>query len=133
VSRPPFGPRARPGGQRTRAGRGSSTASTSACEHQADLLTAFKTSARGGPVGAVEVELARTGAVLRVPGDRTIFDVVEGVGVPVLLSCREGTCETAVLSGTPDHRDSVLTNEERAVNDTMMICVSRSPRLVLGL
>ena len=40
-----------------------------------------------------------------------------------------------MLSGLPDHRDRVLTDEERAVNDTMMICVSRShsPRLVLDL
>jgi ferredoxin len=58
--------------------------------------------------------------------------------VQVLSSCQEGTCgtcETTVLSGTPDHRDSVLTDDEQAANDTMMICVSRScsPRLVLDL
>jgi ferredoxin len=56
--------------------------------------------------------------------------------VYVLSSCRDGTCgtcETAVLGGVPDHRDSVLTDSEQAANDTMMICVSRarSPRLVL--
>jgi ferredoxin len=46
-----------------------------------------------------------------------------------------GTCETAVLSGEIDHRDSVLNDEERAAGDTMMICVSRakSDRLVLDL
>jgi ferredoxin len=56
----------------------------------------------------------------------------------VLSSCAEGTCgtcETAVLSGLPDHRDSVLTEEERRAGDCMMICVSRSctARLVLDL
>jgi hypothetical protein len=37
--------------------------------------------------------------------------------------------------GVPDHRDSLLTEEEREANDYMMICVgrSRSPRLVLDL
>jgi ferredoxin len=56
----------------------------------------------------------------------------------VLSSCAEGpcgTCETAVISGEPDHRDSVLNQLEREANDCMMICVSRScgPRLVLDL
>jgi hypothetical protein len=46
-----------------------------------------------------------------------------------------GTCETAVLDGVPDHRDSVLDESERQANDSMMICVSRgrSDRLVLDL
>jgi len=62
----------------------------------------------------------------------------EEAEVRVLSSCSEGTCgtcETAVLEGEPDHRDSVLTDEEQEANDCMMICVSRSrcPRLVLDL
>ncbi|MGH3349830.1 MAG: 2Fe-2S iron-sulfur cluster-binding protein, partial [Nocardioides sp.] len=51
-----------------------------------------------------------------------------GVGVEVDFSCREGTCgtcETGVLGGVPDHRDSVLSEEERAAGDCMMICVGR--------
>ncbi|GAA3437553.1 PDR/VanB family oxidoreductase [Kutzneria kofuensis] len=95
-------------------------------------------TATDGPHQEFDVELAQTGTVLRVPAGRSILEVVEQSGVSVLSSCQEGTCgtcETAVLSGTPDHRDSVLTDEERAANDTMMICVSRScsPRLVLDL
>jgi hypothetical protein len=40
-----------------------------------------------------------------------------------------------VLEGEPDHRDSVLSEDEREAGDCMMICVSRScaPRLVLDL
>ena len=87
---------------------------------------------------AFEVELARTGVVLDVPPDRSVLDVVEDAGVPMLSSCGEGTCgtcETRVLSGTVDHRDSLLTPEEQAVHDTMFICVSRAacPRLLLDL
>ncbi|MFB9688764.1 PDR/VanB family oxidoreductase [Amycolatopsis plumensis] len=87
---------------------------------------------------AFEVELAGSGRVLPVPADRSILEVVEEAGVPVLSSCREGTCgtcETGVLGGEPDHRDSVLTAEERLENEVMMLCVSRacSPRLVLDL
>jgi len=91
-----------------------------------------------GPRTAFEVELAGSGRVLAVPADRSILEVVEESGVPVLSSCQEGTCgtcETGVLGGTPDHRDSVLTAAERRENEVMMICVSRScsPRLVLDL
>ncbi|AXB42430.1 PDR/VanB family oxidoreductase [Amycolatopsis albispora] len=87
---------------------------------------------------AFEVELANSGRTLHVPADRSILETVEAAGVPVLSSCREGTCgtcETEVLGGTPDHRDSLLTEAERASGETMMICVSRScgPRLVLEL
>ena len=87
---------------------------------------------------AFEVELAASELTLTIPPDRSILDVVEEAGVGVLSSCAEGTCgtcETAVLSGVPDHRDSVLTEEERQARDCMMICVSRSctERLVLDL
>jgi ferredoxin-NADP reductase len=97
-----------------------------------------KAGANEGPRDAFEVELAQTGTVLDVPADRSVLDVVEESGVLVLSSCQEGTCgtcETTVLSGKPDHRDSVLTDEEHETGDTMMICVSRScsPRLVLDL
>jgi ferredoxin len=85
-----------------------------------------------------EVVLARSGRTLTVGPDATILDTVRAAGVEVLYSCTEGTCgtcETDVLEGTPDHRDSVLNAAERAAGDTMMICVSRAAagRLVLDL
>lgn len=85
-----------------------------------------------------EVELAVSGRTLTVPPGRSILEVVEEAGVQVLSSCHEGTCgtcETAVLAGEVDHRDSLLTADERAANDTMFICVSRAacPKLVLDL
>ncbi|WP_199431091.1 PDR/VanB family oxidoreductase [Qaidamihabitans albus] len=97
-----------------------------------------KEDAGAGPLESFEVELAVSGRTLRVPPERSILEVVEEAGVPVLSSCQEGTCgtcETEVREGVPDHRDSLLTDEERAAGETMMICVSRSrgPRLVLEL
>lgn len=85
-----------------------------------------------------QVELARSGRTLVVPEDKSILHAVEEAGITVLSSCQEGTCgtcETVVLEGVPDHRDSVLNDEEQAACDVMMICVSRSrgPRLVLDL
>jgi ferredoxin len=94
----------------------------------------------GEPVRAeaFEVELLRSGLTLTVPPERSVLDVVEAAGVGVLSSCAEGTCgtcETPVVDGLPDHRDSVLTDDERRRNDCMLICVSRSrtSRLVLDL
>ena len=90
------------------------------------------------PDVAFEVELELSGLTLTVPADRSVLEVVEEAGALVLSSCREGTCgtcETPVLEGVVDHRDSVLTPAEQAANTAMMICVSRAacPRLVLEL
>jgi ferredoxin-NADP reductase len=85
-----------------------------------------------------EVECQRSGLTLTVPPDKSLYQVCEDAGVDVLGSCMEGvcgTCECDVLEGEPDHRDSVLNDAEKARNDVMMICVSRSrsERLVLDL
>lgn len=85
-----------------------------------------------------EVECQRSGLTLTVPPDKSVYEVCEDAGVDVLGSCMEGvcgTCECDVLEGEPDHRDSVLNDAEKARNEVMMICVSRSrsERLVLDL
>jgi ferredoxin-NADP reductase len=85
-----------------------------------------------------EIVLARSGRTLTVAPDVSVLDTVRAAGVEVLYSCTEGTCgtcETDVLEGTPDHRDAVLTDEEREAGETMLICVSRcrGKRLVLDL
>jgi ferredoxin-NADP reductase len=103
-------------------------------------LERFEARDAGAPLldDSFEVELSLSGETLTVPPNRSILDVVEEAGVLVLSSCREGTCgtcETPVVSGEVDHRDSVLTPDEQADNEVMMICVSRAacPRLVLEL
>lgn len=78
------------------------------------------------------------GQQIDVPVGTTILAALESAGVPVLSSCQEGicgTCETGVLAGEIDHRDSLLSEDERAAMDTMMICVSRcrGRRLMLDL
>lgn len=85
-----------------------------------------------------EVELARTGRSVTVTRDRTVLEAIRAAGVDVLSSCRQGTCgtcETDVLAGVPDHRDSILGDGDRAANDCMFVCVSRSctDRLVLDI
>ena len=88
--------------------------------------------------GAFEVELARSGATVTVGPEQSVLDALQAEGVEVLSSCRQGTCgtcETDVLAGVPDHRDSILDDDERAAGDCMFVCVSRScgDRLVLDL
>jgi ferredoxin-NADP reductase len=87
---------------------------------------------------AFELVLQRSGLTLEVPADRSIFEVCREAGVSVVGSCLEGvcgTCETEVVDGDVDHRDSVLNDEEKESNEFMMICVSRcrSGRLTLDL
>ncbi|HJQ46982.1 MAG TPA: PDR/VanB family oxidoreductase [Amycolatopsis sp.] len=88
--------------------------------------------------GPIEVELRASGKTITVPAEMSILEAVENEAISVISSCAEGicgSCETAVLDGEIDHRDQLLTDDERAAMDTMMICVSRAKcgRLVLDL
>jgi tetrachlorobenzoquinone reductase len=91
---------------------------------------------RGGD--ELVVILSKSNKTLKVGPDITILDAVLDAGVDVPYSCMEGicgACETAVLSGTPDHRDLVLSDGERESGTKMMICCSRAKtkELILDL
>jgi len=76
---------------------------------------------------AFTVVLARSGARIEVPPGRSILEAMRAKGHDAPSSCESGTCgtcRTTLLSGEPDHRDMVLTEEERATQ--IMICVSRA-------
>lgn len=86
--------------------------------------------------GSFEVEFARSGVRVPVPPGVSIVDAAAEAGVDIETSCREGTCgtcESGVLGGIPEHRDSLLTPDEQAENDVMFPCVSRArcPKLTL--
>jgi ferredoxin-NADP reductase len=122
------------------------------------LLGAVETGCQGWPPGTLHLErfaaktarapegtetgfdvvLQRSGITLTVGPDESVFDAVRAAGVSVLGSCQQGvcgTCETGVIDGDVDHRDSVLSAEEQEENEYMMICVSRcrGERLTLDL
>jgi vanillate O-demethylase ferredoxin subunit len=89
-------------------------------------------------VDGFEVRLHRCGRTIAVPPGESILDILLDAGVNVAFSCTEGvcgTCETKVIDGIPDHRDSFLTDEEKAENSKIMICCSgsKSPVLTLDL
>lgn len=84
-----------------------------------------------------DVELKRSGAVISVPADRSALETILATRPGTAYSCRQGfcgTCKVRVLDGVPDHRDTILTEQQRAAGD-MLICISRAEggRLVLDL
>lgn len=94
----------------------------------------FESATEGGFV----VELARSGREVRIPPGQSILHALRAEGLSLISSCEEGicgACETKVLEGEPDHRDAILSDEERANSRTMMICCSgsKSSRLKLDL
>jgi vanillate O-demethylase ferredoxin subunit len=85
-----------------------------------------------------QVKLAGTGAVIDIGARQSVVEALAEAGVFVATSCEQGicgTCLTRVIEGVPEHRDSYLTEEERAANDCFLPCCSRalSPLLVLDL
>jgi len=88
--------------------------------------------------GGFVVELARSGRELVIPEGKSILAVLLDAGIDVDYSCELGicgACEQRVLSGIPEHRDAILTEEEQASNTKVMICCAgcKSERLVLDL
>ncbi|MGF6536139.1 MULTISPECIES: PDR/VanB family oxidoreductase [Paraburkholderia] len=84
------------------------------------------------------VRIASSGVSVEVPAGCTVVESLAQHGVDVLTSCGQGvcgTCVTRVLAGEPDHRDSYLTDEEKAAGEYFLPCCSRSrsPVLVLDL
>lgn len=75
------------------------------------------------------VRLARSGQTFEVPADKSILQVLIENGVAMDWSCMEGVCglcATRVLEGEPDHRDDVLSSEERQRDRLMTVCCSRA-------
>jgi ferredoxin-NADP reductase len=110
--------------------------------HPADRLH-FESfgGAAPAPAGAdhsFTVHLNRSGRDVEVPAGTSILDALEGAGVIVPSVCREGncgSCECMVMEGEVDHRDQILSEQERQANRSLMICVSRArgERLVIDL
>lgn len=125
------------------------------CCGPAPMLDAFESAARARPglpwrverfapvaeaanEGGFSVRLATSARSVFVPPGQTILEALRDAGLDVPSSCEQGvcgTCETRVLSGCPDHRDSLLSDEEKRNNKSMMICCSGSldGELVLDL
>lgn len=86
--------------------------------------------------GGYRVILAQSGKTIDVTAGKTILDALLEAGVDVQYGCMQGvcgSCEVPVLSGTPDHRDSILTAAARDSNKTIMVCCSGAKSATLTL
>lgn len=87
---------------------------------------------------AFEVELKSSGEVLSVAADQSLLDALLDHGADVMYDCRSGycgLCSTRVCAGEIDHRDTYLSDADKAAGNVMQVCVSRCKRgrLVLDL
>lgn len=89
------------------------------------------------PGAAFTVRLVRSGCEVVVAEDESILDAIERRSpVKVQSLCREGycgTCEARLLSGSAEHRDQYLSEDERRAQDRIMLCVSRAACATLEL
>ena len=117
---------------------GAFEAAAAARPHHNVHVEYFTPKAEAATTGGFWVELARSGEEYYIPEGKKILEVLYEAGVDVDYSCELGICGecvTRVISGIPEHRDSVLSEEEQAANDKVMICCcgSKSERLVLDM
>ena len=85
---------------------------------------------------AFTVVCTRSNKTLPVPPEKTILQVLTEAGIDVQTSCQQGVCGsclTTVLKGTPEHRDMVQTESEKAINSKIAVCCSRSLTKTLEL
>ena len=87
---------------------------------------------------AFEVVAERSGKTIKVAAEETILQALAREGINIEMSCEQGVCGTCmcdVIEGEPDHRDVYFTDEEKASNEQILVCCSRSKssRLVLDI
>jgi ferredoxin-NADP reductase len=121
----------------------------------APMLAAYEEAAlkAGWPRGRVHLErftaaeldpgdpftatVGSTGATVEVPSGGSLLDGLLAAGVPVNYLCKQGVCgECRIPVRTAralQHRDFVLTAEERAAAVHIMACVSRGHDIELDL
>jgi ferredoxin-NADP reductase len=103
-----------------------------------ERFNAVAVAAKSGAQAVYTVQLQRSGKTFTITPEKSLLITLLDAGIDVPCSCREGicgTCETQVISGIPDHRDSVLSAKEKAAGKSMMLCVSgcKSNALVLDI
>jgi vanillate O-demethylase ferredoxin subunit len=109
---------------------------TSSRESRYNHIERFSNDLPAATAAGYTVQLARSNLTVKVEAGQTIIDALRREGIDVTTSCEQGvcgSCETKIVAGRPDHRDVILTDDEKASNRTMMICCSGSLDDVLVL
>ena len=81
------------------------------------------------PAGSFTVVLHRSGKTIQVAPEQSMLEALESANVCIPFSCREGmcrSCEVPLMDGEADHRDFVLTDDERDAHTCILPCVSRA-------
>jgi ferredoxin-NADP reductase len=97
---------------------------------EADLrYETFGSSGRFAPQ-AFKVKILRHNLDIIVPADNSLLDELEMAGVQAIYDCRRGECglctmDVIAIKGDIDHRDVFLSDEEKASNKRICVCVSR--------
>jgi len=76
---------------------------------------------------AFRAKLANAGREIEIPADKSAADVLTEAGFPIEMKCSDGLCGTCVAEytdGDVEHRDYVLSNEQRKTKLTL--CCSRA-------
>ena len=90
----------------------------------------FGSSGRFAPQ-AFRVKIPRQAVDITVPANCSLLDALELQGVQALCDCRRGECglcamDVLSVDGEIDHRDVFLSDEEKAQNRRICVCVSRA-------
>ena len=94
----------------------------------------FKPEPLDGMDEPFDVKIASTGQVIPIGPKETVLAALWKAGIKRDFSCEMGICRTCVIQycdGTPNHRDQVLSGEER--KHEIAICISRCKSPVLTL
>jgi phthalate 4,5-dioxygenase reductase subunit len=76
---------------------------------------------------AFAVRLAKRGDRVEIPADKSMLETLRAHGCVIASSCESGTCgscRVGLVSGDVDHRDLVLSDDERLRE--IIVCVSRA-------
>jgi ferredoxin-NADP reductase len=90
----------------------------------------------GAPASEFTLEIASTGVRIAVAEGCSIADALNAHGIQVPTSCVSGlcgTCKLRYLHGEVDHKDYILSDEERTEYLTSCVSRARSPVLVLDI
>lgn len=96
----------------------------------------YFSASQAAALGGFSVRLNRSGQILPIPPGSSILDALIAADIDVPYSCKDGVCgacQVDVVHGIPDHRDSVMTEDEKATNDSIMVCCSGSHSEILTL
>jgi vanillate monooxygenase ferredoxin subunit len=89
----------------------------------------FKPAELDGEDVELQVTLTASGETYTIPAGETILDVLLDAGIDIDYDCKMGICglcAVKVIDGDPDHRDYVLTEDERDDEKLFCPCISRT-------